>query len=55
VLDGEDVAKEVGDPLLALDGEFEIAERVADVGLVEVGSESNSLGLVFGSTSPSFS
>src|SRR5688572_17400243 len=33
VLDREDVAVEVGDPLLALDGELEIAERVADVGL----------------------
>jgi hypothetical protein len=33
VLDREDVAVEVGDPLLALDGQLEVAERLADVGL----------------------
>ncbi len=33
VLDGEDVAVEIGDPLLALDGQLEVAERVSDVGL----------------------
>src|SRR4029453_6421818 len=33
VLDGEDVAVEIRDPLLALDGELEVTERVPDIGL----------------------
>jgi hypothetical protein len=41
VLDTEDVAVEIGDPLLALDGQLEIAERVSDA--EEEGVRVNSL------------